>query len=85
MQTDRISPERLAAIARALEIPVAFIDDGSFAGTNDSHAMLDFLDLSTGLRLLRAFSRITDRAVRARTLSLVEQIASTTGRVEISG
>jgi transcriptional regulator with XRE-family HTH domain len=73
---NRIGAGRLVRVAKALDVPISF-----FVGTvdddvpEDTQAILEFLDTSYSLRLLRAFSRIEDTGVQRSVLELVENIA----------
>jgi transcriptional regulator with XRE-family HTH domain len=73
---NRIGAGRLVRVAKALDVPISFFvgttDDD---GLEDTHAILEFLDTSYSLRLLRAFSRIEDTGVQRSVLELVENIA----------
>lgn len=73
---NRIGAGRLVRVAKALDVPISFfvgtVDED---GPEDTQAILEFLDTSYSLRLLRAFSRIEDTGVQRSVLELVENIA----------
>jgi transcriptional regulator with XRE-family HTH domain len=70
---NRVGASRLQQIATALDVPVAFFYDGK-GKTKEVESLL-FLDSSFSLRLLRAYSKIKDRAVQRHLVSLIEAIA----------
>src|SRR3954470_24701401 len=55
---NRVGAGRLVRGGEALDGPVSFFFGGTDAGSEDTRAILGFLDTSYSLRLLRAFSRI---------------------------
>ena len=80
--TNRVGASRLQAIASILEVPVAFFfEDAPGTGNEglaeDSSAtyVVDFLSSTEGLRLNRAFVRISDPKVRSRIIDLVRALA----------
>ena len=81
--TNRISIGRLARIAEALDVPVSFFFGGTDAGSEDTRAILGFLDTSYSLRLLRAFSRIPPGGVQRAVVDLVESIAPEKARAQL--
>ena len=70
---NRVGASRLQQIAAALDVPVTFFYD-SDTKTREVESLL-FLDSSFSLRLLRAYSKIKDRAVQRHLVSLIEAIA----------
>jgi transcriptional regulator with XRE-family HTH domain len=74
---NRVGAGRLVRVGEALDVPVAFFfgatDAG--AGSEDTRAILGFLDTSYSLRLLRAFSRIPQADIQRAVVDLVESIA----------
>jgi transcriptional regulator with XRE-family HTH domain len=70
---NRVGASRLQQIAMALDVPVTFFYDGD-GETKEVESLL-FLDGAFGLRLLRAYSKIKDQAVRHQMVSLMEAIA----------
>jgi hypothetical protein len=75
---NRIAPSRLAAIASFLKVPIPFFfEDGpvdrATAMTPDLATQLS--SSSTGVRLVRAFSAITDARKRASIVALVQELA----------
>jgi transcriptional regulator with XRE-family HTH domain len=83
--TNRVGASRLQAIASILNVPPAFffenapgMNEGAGAGFGEDSAtnyIVDFLSSTEGLRLNRAFVRITDTNVRKRVVELVESLA----------
>ena len=72
---NRVGAGRLVRIGEALDVPVSFFFGGTDAGSEDTRAILGFLDTSYSLRLLRAFSRIPPGGVQRAVVDLVESIA----------
>jgi transcriptional regulator with XRE-family HTH domain len=70
---NRVGASRLQQIATALDVPVTFFYDGD-GETKEVESLL-FLDGAFGLRLLRAYCRIRDQAVRHQMVSLMEAVA----------
>jgi transcriptional regulator with XRE-family HTH domain len=82
--TNRIGASRLQQISHVLQVPVEFFFEGA---PNESapHGSIgnalsvtqidDFISDSDGLRLIRAFMRVDNAAVRRRIVKLVEEIA----------
>jgi transcriptional regulator with XRE-family HTH domain len=82
--TNRIGASRLQQISDILQVPVAFFFEGApkvsaprgFSGSTLSMADIDdFISDSDGLRLMGAFMRIDNAAVRRRIVMLVQEIA----------
>ena len=80
--TNRVGASRLQAISSILEVPVAYFFEnapGSTAtGLAEEHQpnyVVDFLSSSEGLKLNRAFVRISDPKVRGRIIDLVRALA----------
>ena len=90
---NRIGASRLQQISHILQLPAAFFFEGTFfegtpkASTRDSkkgRALLmaqidDFVSDSHGLRLMEAFRRIDNAALRRKIVKLVQQIAGSDG------
>src|SRR6516162_685222 len=81
---NRIAAGRLQQISHILQVPVAFFFEGApnAAAPHGSHGSAlsiaeinDFISDSNGLRLIRAFMRIDDAALRRRIVMLVQEIA----------
>ena len=79
-----IGASRLQQISHILQVPVAFFFEGAPNasaphGSNGSALSMaeidDFVSDSDGLRLIRAFMRIDNAAVRRRIVMLVQEIA----------
>jgi transcriptional regulator with XRE-family HTH domain len=70
---NRVGASRLQQIATALDVPVTFFYDGD-GKTKEVESLL-FLDSAFSLRLLRAYSKIRDRAVQRHIVSLMEALA----------
>src|SRR5262252_5819650 len=77
--TNRIGASRLQQISHILQVPVAFFFEGlpnELAPSALSVAQIDdFISDSDGLRLIRAFMRIDNAALRRRIVMLVQEIA----------
>lgn len=81
--TNRVGASRLQAIASILEVPVAFFFEDAPGGTpgeglseeSSTTYVVDFLSSTEGLRLNRAFVRISDPKVRSRIIDLVRSLA----------
>lgn len=84
--TNRVGASRLQQIADALDAPVSYFfedmpgaaadDDGDRSGQKTLQPeIVEFASSDEGLALIRAFSRITDKRVRSRTLGLVKALA----------
>src|SRR2546429_3000907 len=86
--TNRIGAGRLQQISDILQVPVAFFFEGAPNasaphGSNGSALSMaqidDFVSNSDGLRLIEAFTRIDNAAVRRRIVMLVQEIAGDDG------
>ena len=86
--TNRIGAGRLQQISDILQVPVAFFFEGAPNasaphGSNGSALSMaqidDFVSNSDGLRLIGAFMRIDNAAVRRRIVMLVQEIAGDDG------
>jgi transcriptional regulator with XRE-family HTH domain len=80
--TNRIGASRLQQISQILQVPVAFFFEGApnalapHSGSALSMAQIDdFISDSDGLKLIRAFMRIDNAALRRRIVMLVQEIA----------
>jgi len=82
--TNRISAGRLQQIAEVLDVPVTYFYagiDGNGNGNGHAGEMptlendFDLLQSAHAIRLVRAYSRISDRGVRLKLLKLAECIA----------
>jgi transcriptional regulator with XRE-family HTH domain len=84
--TNRIGASRLQAIARVLNVPVAFFFEDApgmtpvagnqgFEESNAASYVVDFLSSSEGLSLNKAFVRIKEPKVRRKIVDLVRAIA----------
>src|SRR5215467_6977047 len=82
--TNRIGASRLQQISQILRVPVAFFFEGAPNasaphGSNGSELSMaqidDFVSDSNGLRLIAAFMRINNAALRRRIVMLVQEIA----------
>jgi hypothetical protein len=81
---NRIGASRLQQISHILQVPVAFFFEGApnalaphdSSGSALSMAQIDdFISDSDGLRLIGAFTRIDDAALRRKIVMLVQEIA----------
>jgi transcriptional regulator with XRE-family HTH domain len=86
--TNRIGASRLQQMSDILQVPVAFFFEGApnASAPQDSNESAlsvaqidDFISDSNGLRLIGAFMRIDNAAVRRRILMLVQEIAGDDG------
>lgn len=84
--TNRIGASRLQAIARVLNVPVAFFFEDApgmtpvagnqgFDEAQGASYVVDFLSSSEGLSLNKAFVRIKDAKVRRKIVELVRSVA----------
>ncbi|MEO3384832.1 helix-turn-helix transcriptional regulator [Mesorhizobium sp. CAU 1741] len=80
--TNRVGASRLQAIASILEVPVSFFFEDAPGGNPQGLAeessttyVVDFLSSTEGLRLNRAFVRISDPKVRSKIIDLVRALA----------
>lgn len=79
--TNRISAGRLQQIAEVLDVPVTYFYAGVEGHDTASHAQpspesdFDLLQSAHAIRLVRAYSRISDRGIRLKLLKLAECIA----------
>jgi transcriptional regulator with XRE-family HTH domain len=81
--TNRVGASRLQAISGVLEVPVAFFFEDAPGGSASSNFaedasttyVVDFLSSTEGLRLNRAFVKISDPKVRNRIIDLVRALA----------
>ena len=71
---NRVSVSRLHQIAAALDTPVSFFQPDEKVDGRDEMQSLLFLDPKFGLRLLRAYSKLTDD-VRRHFVTLMEAAA----------
>jgi transcriptional regulator with XRE-family HTH domain len=77
--THRIGASRLQQICAVLEIPVSFLFEGELGPSPGESGIpqdiIDFMESEEGVRLVAAFSRITDRKVRRGIARLAGRIA----------
>ena len=77
--TNRIGASRLQQISHILQMPVAFFFEGAPNAAAPHELPMtqidDFVSDSNGLRLMRAFMRIDNAALRRRIAMLVQEIA----------
>jgi transcriptional regulator with XRE-family HTH domain len=78
--SNRISAGRLYRIAEVLEAPIPFFYASDEERRNDTEPLggieSDFLQISTAMRLMRAYSRIMDHDTRLTLLRLTESLAA---------
>ena len=76
---NRIGASRLQQISHILQVPVAFFFEGAPNAAAPHELPMaqidDFVSNSNGLRLMRAFMRIDNAALRRRIAMLVQEIA----------
>jgi transcriptional regulator with XRE-family HTH domain len=75
---NRISASRLVEIAAALEVPVTYFFDGLDGAHEGGGKDDDLLIDSNGAALLRAFNRISDKAVQRALISLAQAASAST-------
>ena len=80
---NRVGAGRLVRVAESLDVPVSFFFGATDAGSEDTRAILGFLDTSYSLRLLRAFSRIPPGGIQRAVVELVESIAPEKARAPV--
>jgi transcriptional regulator with XRE-family HTH domain len=72
---NRVGAGRLVRVADALDVPVSFFFGGTQSESVDTRALMGFLDSAYALRLLRAFSRVSEPNLQRSLVELVERIA----------
>ncbi|MGA2126714.1 MAG: helix-turn-helix transcriptional regulator [Xanthobacteraceae bacterium] len=77
---NRVAAGRLQRVAESLKVPITFFYEGSTTGEDRGDADsidtgLSFLETAGAVRLVRAFSRITDPDMRRAVMDLAEKIA----------
>jgi transcriptional regulator with XRE-family HTH domain len=78
--TNRITAGRLYRIAEVLDVPITFFFAGleSGASKSGSHSIaiqFDFIQTSGAMRLVRAYSQITERGIQMTLVRLAECLA----------
>jgi transcriptional regulator with XRE-family HTH domain len=76
--TNRIGASRLQQICTVLEIPVSFLFEGALGSSSGESGMqdiIDFMESPEGVRVVAAFSRITDPKMRRGIARLAGRIA----------
>jgi transcriptional regulator with XRE-family HTH domain len=78
--TNRISAGRLQQIAEVLDVPVTYFYAGTDGNGSEPKSPsiggeFDLLQSAHAIRLVRAYTRISDRGVRLKLLKLAETIA----------
>jgi transcriptional regulator with XRE-family HTH domain len=71
---NRVGAARLQRIADALDVPISFFFSVAERGSAQQ-AVMPFLETPHAVRLMRAYSRISDPGVQRSVLDLVERIA----------
>jgi transcriptional regulator with XRE-family HTH domain len=82
--TNRIGASRLQQICTVLEIPVSFLFEGALGsspGESGMQDIIDFMESPEGVRVIAAFSRITDPKMRRGIARLASRIAEHVGRI----
>jgi transcriptional regulator with XRE-family HTH domain len=72
---NRVGAARLQQIATALDVPVTFFYEKHDGGSTEVESLL-FLDSAFSLRLLRAYSKISDQATQRQMVALMETVAN---------
>ena len=73
--SNRVGASRLQQIANVLTVkPDFFFEDEGFSGFGDVAGMQDFISSRDGVSLARAFTRISDKKLRSRIVSLVQEL-----------
>src|SRR4051812_20379663 len=83
--TNRIGASRLQQISLVLQVPVSFFFEGvpgpgGFGEAASPEYVTSFLGSSDGLKLVRAFTRVSSPALRRRIIDLIEEMG--TGEAE---
>jgi transcriptional regulator with XRE-family HTH domain len=71
---NRVGAGRLVRVGEALDVPVSYFFGATDVSSEETRAILGFLDTAYSLRLLRAFSRIPPGGVQRAVVDLVESI-----------
>jgi transcriptional regulator with XRE-family HTH domain len=74
-RSNRIGSGRLQRIAEALDMPVGFFFSGDQQSEEPGESPLDYLKLEGAVKLVRAYSRITDGEVRRAAVHVLEYMA----------
>ncbi len=79
---NRVGAGRLSRIADVLSVPVSFFFSGDMnpAPASDAGTGLTFLETAGAVRLVRAYSTISDPQIRRALVDLAEEIAGSRGR-----
>jgi transcriptional regulator with XRE-family HTH domain len=80
---NRVGAGRLARIAEVLNVPVAFFFSGDMNPSQSSDSAntgLSFLETAGAVRLVRAYSHISDPQIRRALVDLAEEIGGSRGR-----
>jgi transcriptional regulator with XRE-family HTH domain len=80
---NRVGAGRLARIAEVLNVPVAFFFSGDMSPSSSSDSAntgLSFLETAGAVRLVRAYSHISDPQIRRALVDLAEEIGGSRGR-----
>src|SRR4051794_29316167 len=77
--TNRIGASRLQQISLVLQVPVSFFFEGvpgpaGFGEASSPEYFTNFLASSDGLKLAKAFTRVSSAALRRRIIDLVEEM-----------
>jgi transcriptional regulator with XRE-family HTH domain len=75
---NRVGAGRLYQIAEVLSIPVSFFFDGNEGGKgkeNSIDAGFRFLETAGAIRIVRAYSKISNHGVRRALVALAERVA----------
>ena len=72
---NRVGAARLQRIAEALDVPISFFFSNADGGSESHESVMPFLETAYAVRLVRAFSRISDREVQRSMVDLIERIA----------
>jgi transcriptional regulator with XRE-family HTH domain len=75
---NRVSASRLQMIASVLKMPVSEFFAGSVSGCNAAPDIEAFYSTTEGIKLTRAFMKITDADVRKSLVGLMEAVARET-------
>lgn len=72
---NRVSAGRLQRISELLDVPVGFFFASAGKEREGTSTMLDHLDTSAGLRLIKAFTKIENKKLAAMVVGMVEELA----------
>jgi transcriptional regulator with XRE-family HTH domain len=72
---NRVGAARLQRIAQALDVPISFFFSTADGNSQSHESVMPFLETAYAVRLVRAFSHISDRELQRSVVDLIERIA----------